>query len=78
MCSSESRATVIIAKTNEACKVRYATYVKTVMLYAGVTQIFFLASVFVFVYFTVFMICVNLCKILILNKTDLTGTYYML
>lgn len=41
MCSSESRATVIIAKTNEACKVRYATYVKTVMLYAGVTQIFF-------------------------------------
>lgn len=41
MCSSESRATVIIAKTNEAYKVRYATYVKTVMLYAGVTQIFF-------------------------------------
>lgn len=41
MCSSESRATVIIAKTNEECKVRYATYVKTVMLYAGVTQIFF-------------------------------------
>lgn len=41
MCSSESRATVIIAKINEACKVRYATYVKTVMLYAGVTQIFF-------------------------------------
>lgn len=79
MCSSESRATVIIAKTNKACKVRYATYVKTVMLYAGVTQIFFLASVFVdSVYFTVFMICVNLCKILISNKTDLTGTYYML
>lgn len=75
MCSSESRATVLIAKTNEACKVRYATYVKTVMLYAGVTQIFFLASVFVD---SVYLICVNLCKILILNKTDLTGTYYML
>lgn len=51
---------------------------KTVMLYAGVTQIF-LASAFVdSVYFTVSMICVNLCKILILNKTDLTGTFYML
>lgn len=79
MCSSESIATVIIAKTNEECKVRYATYVKTVMLYAGVTQIFFLASDFVdSVHFPVSMICVNLCKILILNKTDLTGTYYML
>lgn len=45
----------------------------------GLHRYFFLASVFVdSVYFTVSMICVNLCKILILNKTDLTGTYYML
>lgn len=78
MCSSESRATVIIAKTNEACKVRYATFVKQSCYMLGLHR-YFLASVFVdSVYFTVFMICVNLCKILILIKTDLTGTYYML
>lgn len=78
MCSSESRATVIIAKINKACKVRYATYVKQSCYMLGLHR-YFLASAFVdSVYFTVSMICVNLCKILILNKTDLTGTYYML
>lgn len=41
MCSSESRATVIIAKTNEECKVRYATYVKQSCYMLGLHRYFF-------------------------------------